>query len=247
MLRRIALARELEFVGVGRQGETLKLVSATRMHDGSRLLVEAGGEKHYVPLPLVGEFQMSNALVAAGLAIATGVDACGRARRARRPEGRERTAGARRRASERRPGLRRLRAHARRARQCAEGAPAARGGQARRRVRRGRRPRSRQAAADGRGGARERRPPDRDGRQSAQRRPRRDPQGGARRSARRRGDRRPARGDPKLPSRGCRQGDILLIAGKGHETGQTVGDKVLPFSDQEEARACAAGRTEAAA
>jgi UDP-N-acetylmuramoyl-L-alanyl-D-glutamate--2,6-diaminopimelate ligase len=32
-------------------------------------------------------------------------------------------------------------------------------------------------------------------------------------------------------------GDILLIAGKGHETGQTIGDKVLPFSDQEEARA----------
>jgi UDP-N-acetylmuramoyl-L-alanyl-D-glutamate--2,6-diaminopimelate ligase len=30
-------------------------------------------------------------------------------------------------------------------------------------------------------------------------------------------------------------GDILLIAGKGHETGQTIGEEVLPFSDQEEA------------
>ena len=30
-------------------------------------------------------------------------------------------------------------------------------------------------------------------------------------------------------------GDVLLIAGKGHETGQIVGDKVLPFSDQEAA------------
>jgi UDP-N-acetylmuramoyl-L-alanyl-D-glutamate--2,6-diaminopimelate ligase len=32
-------------------------------------------------------------------------------------------------------------------------------------------------------------------------------------------------------------GDVLLIAGKGHETGQIVGDKVLPFSDQQAVRA----------
>jgi UDP-N-acetylmuramyl-tripeptide synthetase len=34
-----------------------------------------------------------------------------------------------------------------------------------------------------------------------------------------------------------RRGDALLIAGKGHETGQIVGDRVLPFSDAEAARA----------
>ncbi len=31
-------------------------------------------------------------------------------------------------------------------------------------------------------------------------------------------------------------GDLLLIAGKGHETGQIVGKEVLPFSDQDEAQ-----------
>lgn len=32
-------------------------------------------------------------------------------------------------------------------------------------------------------------------------------------------------------------GDVVIIAGKGHETGQIVGNTVLPFSDQEVARA----------
>jgi UDP-N-acetylmuramoyl-L-alanyl-D-glutamate--2,6-diaminopimelate ligase len=31
-------------------------------------------------------------------------------------------------------------------------------------------------------------------------------------------------------------GDVLLIAGKGHETGQIVGNRVLPFSDQDEVK-----------
>ena len=35
-------------------------------------------------------------------------------------------------------------------------------------------------------------------------------------------------------------GDLLLIAGKGHETGQTVGNRVLPFDDCEAARAAIA-------
>lgn len=37
-------------------------------------------------------------------------------------------------------------------------------------------------------------------------------------------------------------GDALLIAGKGHETGQIVGDKVLPFSDHEAVAAALAMR-----
>ena len=37
-------------------------------------------------------------------------------------------------------------------------------------------------------------------------------------------------------------GDALLIAGKGHETGQIIGDKVLPFSDHEAVAAVLAAR-----
>jgi UDP-N-acetylmuramoyl-L-alanyl-D-glutamate--2,6-diaminopimelate ligase len=35
---------------------------------------------------------------------------------------------------------------------------------------------------------------------------------------------------------GLRRGDVLVVAGKGHETGQIVGTKTLPFSDHQEIR-----------
>jgi UDP-N-acetylmuramoyl-L-alanyl-D-glutamate--2,6-diaminopimelate ligase len=41
---------------------------------------------------------------------------------------------------------------------------------------------------------------------------------------------------------GLQPGDALLIAGKGHETGQIVGDKTLPFSDHEAVIAALAPR-----
>jgi UDP-N-acetylmuramoyl-L-alanyl-D-glutamate--2,6-diaminopimelate ligase len=37
-------------------------------------------------------------------------------------------------------------------------------------------------------------------------------------------------------------GDALLIAGKGHETGQIVGDKTLPFSDHDAVAAALSSR-----
>ena len=30
-----------------------------------------------------------------------------------------------------------------------------------------------------------------------------------------------------------KRGDVLLVAGKGHETGQTIGTTVIPFSDHD--------------
>jgi UDP-N-acetylmuramoyl-L-alanyl-D-glutamate--2,6-diaminopimelate ligase len=42
-------------------------------------------------------------------------------------------------------------------------------------------------------------------------------------------------------------GDVLLVAGKGHESGQIVGERVLPFDDAAEVRAALAARGGAAA
>ena len=62
----------LSVISVGRSGETLRLISAEQDGFGQRLVVEHQGGKETFRLPLVGAFQASNALVAAGLCMATG-------------------------------------------------------------------------------------------------------------------------------------------------------------------------------
>ena len=79
-------------------------------------------------------------------------------------------------------------------------------------------------------------------RQSAQRESRRDPRCHPGRGERCQRDRRPRRSDPQRPLPALQPGDALLIAGKGHETGQIVGDRRLPFSDHEAAAAALASR-----
>ncbi len=69
---RRAEARDLKVFSVGNSGTGLKLVSSTRDGFGQQLVIQAPLKRHSVYLPLVGEFQTSNALVAAGLVIATG-------------------------------------------------------------------------------------------------------------------------------------------------------------------------------
>ena len=68
----LARARGLRLLTVGAAGETLRLVSRTPTQLGQTLVVEAEGRTHKIELPLIGAYQAANALVAAGLVIATG-------------------------------------------------------------------------------------------------------------------------------------------------------------------------------
>jgi len=68
----IAKDRKLRVFGVGRAGADLMLLDCARDGFAQSILVRIGGKETRVKLPLVGDFQVSNALVAAGLAIATG-------------------------------------------------------------------------------------------------------------------------------------------------------------------------------
>jgi UDP-N-acetylmuramoyl-L-alanyl-D-glutamate--2,6-diaminopimelate ligase len=69
-----ARARGLSLCVVGRRGGALRLIDAERDGFSSRIVVEHCGRARSLKLPLPGDFQVSNALVAAGLCLATGTD-----------------------------------------------------------------------------------------------------------------------------------------------------------------------------
>jgi UDP-N-acetylmuramoyl-L-alanyl-D-glutamate--2,6-diaminopimelate ligase len=69
-----AEARGLRRLTVGARGETLRLVGRAPAQLGQRLTIEAEGREHQVDLPLIGAYQAANALTAAGLVLATGGD-----------------------------------------------------------------------------------------------------------------------------------------------------------------------------
>lgn len=69
-----ARKRALRVITVGRSGEGIRLVDAAIDGFGQIMTVEHRGRRLKLRLPLVGEFQIENALVSAGLAIATGTE-----------------------------------------------------------------------------------------------------------------------------------------------------------------------------
>ncbi len=62
----------LGIMAVGERGRDLSLIARRATPEGQRLTIDARGSLHEVLLPLAGAFQASNALVAAGLCIAAG-------------------------------------------------------------------------------------------------------------------------------------------------------------------------------
>jgi UDP-N-acetylmuramoyl-L-alanyl-D-glutamate--2,6-diaminopimelate ligase len=70
----VARARGLALMTVGRRGEGIRLRDVAIDQFAQALVVAHAGREYRVRLPLVGAFQVENALVASGLAIATGGD-----------------------------------------------------------------------------------------------------------------------------------------------------------------------------
>jgi len=69
-----AKARGLKLLTVGRNGDAIRLDRREDHGQAQVLTLHHGGKIYYVELPQAGEFQCSNALVAAGLAIGLGAD-----------------------------------------------------------------------------------------------------------------------------------------------------------------------------
>ena len=69
-----ATARGLTLITVGEAGETIRLVSRQSTPLGQTLVLRYDGEDQRLGLPLIGAYQAANVLVAAGLVLATGGD-----------------------------------------------------------------------------------------------------------------------------------------------------------------------------
>jgi UDP-N-acetylmuramoyl-L-alanyl-D-glutamate--2,6-diaminopimelate ligase len=228
-----------EVLTIGRKGETIRLVEQSPTALGQKLLLEHGGKQHRLALPLIGAYQAANVLTAAGLVFATGGKW-------------EETFAAMQRVAPVRGRLERAvisrggvpvyvdYAHTPDALEAAIAAlrPHVEG---------------RLITVFGAGGDRDQGKRPEMGRVATELsdlvivtddNPRsEDP-------ARIRADiMAGAAGATEVPGRReaiaeairiAREGDIVLVAGKGHETGQIIGDKVLPFDDALVARECAA-------
>ncbi|UPK37582.1 UDP-N-acetylmuramoyl-L-alanyl-D-glutamate--2,6-diaminopimelate ligase [Bradyrhizobium sp. 186] len=221
-------------------GEGIRLADAEVDGFSQKLALEHRGKRFVIRLPLVGEFQIENALVAAGLAIGTGSDAANVFASLEHLEGAK---GRLERVGERNgapifvdyahkpdalaKALQALRPYAKRRLIVVFGAGGDRDA--------GKRPIMGEIAAE-----------NADGVIITDDNPRSEKPEAIRaailataKGAREIGDRAAA---IRAAIEELEEGDALLIAGKGHETGQIVGDQVLPFSDHEAVAAALASR-----
>lgn len=234
-----AQKRGLKLLTVGPGGEAISLVSRTSSPLGQQLVLRHGGREYKLVLPLIGAYQAANVLVAAGLVLATGgqwaatLSAMGR--------------------------VSPVRGRLERAVITPAGAPVyvdyAHTPDAIEAAIAALRPHvtGRLITVLGAGGDRDQGKRAAMGAVAARRsdvvivtddNPRSEDPAAIRRAiidgapdAIEIGDRREAIGAALSMARA---GDIVLVAGKGHEQGQIVGDRVLPFDDVSVARECAA-------
>jgi UDP-N-acetylmuramoyl-L-alanyl-D-glutamate--2,6-diaminopimelate ligase len=230
-----ARAKNLHLITVGHRGdgagEGIRVVAAAIDGLAQKLELQHRGRIHFIRLPLVGEFQIENAIVAAGLAIGTGSEpdevfaalehlegAKGRLERVGERNGAPIFVDYAHKPDALAKALQALRPYARRRLVVVFGAGGDRDA--------GKRPLMGAIAAE-----------NADHVIVTDDNPRgENPETiraailSAAKGASEIGDRAEA---IRTAIAGLQAGDALLIAGKGHETGQIVGDRVLPFSDHE--------------
>jgi UDP-N-acetylmuramoyl-L-alanyl-D-glutamate--2,6-diaminopimelate ligase len=239
-----ARERKLRIMTVGAKGdgagEGIRLAGAQIDGLGQNLNLEHRGRKHSVRLPLVGEFQVENALVAAGLAIGTGSEpqavfsalqhlegAKGRLERVGEHNGASIFVDYAHKPDALAKALQALRPYARRKLVVVFGAGGDRDA--------GKRPLMGEIASENADSVIVTDDNPRSENPQAIRQAILAKAKGAREISDRAEAIRTAIAD-------LQSGDALLIAGKGHETGQIVGDKILPFSDHEAVSAALASR-----
>jgi UDP-N-acetylmuramoyl-L-alanyl-D-glutamate--2,6-diaminopimelate ligase len=238
-----ARSRKLRIIAIGRKADGadgIRLIDASIDGFAQKLTIEHRGRRHAIRLPLVGEFQIENALVAAGLAIGTGSDAekvFASIEKLEGAKGRLERVGERNGAPvfvdyAHKPdalakALQALRPYAKRRLVVVFGAGGDRDA--------GKRPLMGAIAAENADSVivtddnpRSENPADIRAAILA-----------AAKGAKEIGDRNEA---IRAGVAALEPGDALLIAGKGHETGQIVGDKTLPFSDHEAVAAALSSR-----
>jgi UDP-N-acetylmuramoyl-L-alanyl-D-glutamate--2,6-diaminopimelate ligase len=230
-----ARGKKLRLMTVGAKGdgagEGIRVTAAGIDGFAQRLELEHCGRRHAIRLPLVGEFQIENALVAAGLAIGTGSEpdqvfaalehlegAKGRLEQAGEHNGAPIFVDYAHKPDALAKALQALRPYAKRKLVVVFGAGGDRDA--------GKRPLMGAIASE-----------NADSVIITDDNPRSENPASIRsailaatKGAREIGDRAEA---IRQAIAGLQSGDVLLIAGKGHEIGQIIGDKVLPFSDHD--------------